>query len=139
MDGIETSRAEHRQLDAMMHEFDCLVAAAAPPEPLGFLHFRRDFARLLTQHLKREDWLIYPRLRASPKAELREAAERLCAEIGAFERMFAAYGRRWTSAQIAADWDGFRIETADLLQRLRRRIAMEEAELYPLLEPAFRH
>ncbi|HTU09361.1 MAG TPA: hemerythrin domain-containing protein [Allosphingosinicella sp.] len=134
MEDLTEFRAAHWQLGALMDGFAAWLEHEAAPEPLGFLHFRRDFSRLLTQHLKREDWLLYPRLRASPRADLRAAAARIQTEIGAFETWFAAYGRHWTSARIAADWPGFRAETMEMLRRLRHRIALEETELYPLLE-----
>jgi hypothetical protein len=132
-------RAAHWQLGALMDGLSAYIETDSPPEPVGFLHFRRDFSRMLIQHLKREDWLLYARLRASARPELRAAAARVHAEIGAFEAMFSAYGRRWTSARIGDDWQGFRQETAELLRRLRHRIELEEEELYPLLEPVARH
>jgi hypothetical protein len=139
VDDIEIYRAEHRRLDILIDELDFLLAQDAPPEPLGFLHFRRDFARLLTQHLKREDWILYPKLRASPRAALREIAGRFAEELGDFEVRFAAYGREWTTVRIGEDWAGYLTVTAALMRDLRARIQHEETELYPLLEPVHQH
>ena len=134
MDDLTEFRAAHWQLGVLMDGFAAWLEHDAPPEPLGFLHFRRDFSRMLTQHLKQEDWLLYPRLHASPRAELRAIAARIHDETGAFEAWVAAYGRHWTSGRIAADWAGYREATAEMLRRLRQRIALEEEELYPMLE-----
>jgi hypothetical protein len=136
MDDMEIFRDEHRQIAGLMNRFGDMLAEATPPEPLAFLHFRREFGRALSHHLKREDWMLYPRLRASPRPEVRNMAERLCTEIGAFEAAFAVYGRRWTSARICADWAQYRRESEAMILGLHRRILLEEQELYPLVDCA---
>lgn len=139
MQDIETYRAEHRRLESLIDELEFLLTQDSPPEPLGFLHFRRDFGRLLTQHLKREDWLLYPKLRSSQRPELRELATRFSDELGGLEDRFAAYGRQWTTTRIGEDWPGYRAATGPLLRDLRARIQREETELYPLAQPVFQH
>lgn len=133
MDEIETYRDEHRRLEAMISDFEWLLALERPPEPVSFLRFRHEFGRLLTQHLNREDWLIYPRLQASPVPALRIVADRFASGIGAFGASFASHVRHWTSGRIAGEWLSYRRATAALLNALRQRIDLEETELYPLL------
>lgn len=139
MDDIEIYQAEHRRLEILIDELDFLVGQNVAPEPIGFLHFRRDFGRLLTQHLKREDWILYPKLRASQRADLRELAGRFSGELGDIEDRFAAYGREWPTLRIGEDWAGYCAATAPLLHDLRERIRREDTELYPLLEPILQH
>ena len=134
MDDMEIFRDEHRQIARLMDRFGDMLAEDAPPEPLDFLHFRREFGRTLNQHLKREDWMLYPKLRASPQPEVRDVAERLGGEIVAFEAAFAAYGRRWTHARICAEWGLYRRESEAMILGLHRRILLEEQELYPLVD-----
>lgn len=134
MDNIEAFRAEHRELARLMDRYGEMLAGREPPAALPFLHFRREFGRSLKQHLKREDWLLYPRLQASSCPEVRNVAQRLCAEIGAFEAAFGLYERRWNSTQICEDWEGYRQESATMIRRLRSRIDAEERELYPLAD-----
>ncbi len=134
MDDLEEFRAEHREIARLMDRFGEMLAGDEPPEALAFLHFRREFGHSLNQHLKREDWLLYPRLQASSCPEVREVAQRLASEMGAFEAAFGLYARRWTSARICEDWGGYRQESTAMIRRLRSRIATEERELYPLAD-----
>jgi Hemerythrin HHE cation binding domain len=134
MDGVEALRDEHREIRALVHRLGAHVAQSDPPDPVAFLHFRREFGRIVTRHLMKADWTLYPQLKVSSRPELRVAAMRLCAEIGSFEEAFGAYARRWTSSRIAGDWAGYREETLAVVRLLDRRMTLEECELYPLLE-----
>ena len=133
MDEIETYLEEHQQLKAMMAELDRLVAADSPPDSLSFLRFRHNFGLRLTEHLNHEDWLIYPRLRASHLPELRAVADRHAAGMDAISTAFSGHRAYWTSEKIAAEWHRYRRATTALLAALHHRIELEEAELYPLV------
>ncbi len=137
MDRVQTLRLEHRHIEDLADHLRQVVDAELPLDPLALLRLRRSFGQALARHLNKEDWLIYPRLKASREPALRALGARLYDEIGALQDAFSAYGRRWTSAAIAADWIGFRKDTHGILQALRRRIALEEDELYPVLERHF--
>jgi hemerythrin-like domain-containing protein len=134
MDRVETLCAEHRQIRILVGRLNEFIARSTPPDPVEFLYFRREFGRTLVRHLKKEDWLIYPRLKASSRPGLREIAARLYSELGSFEEAFGSYARRWTSGEISKDWPGFREETLAMVQLLHRRMALEESELYPLVD-----
>jgi len=134
MDRVETLCAEHRQIRILAARLNEFIARSAPPDPVEFLYFRREFARTLVRHLKKEDWMVYPRLKASSRPWLRETAARLCSELGSFEEGFGSYTRRWTSDAISRDWPGFREETLAMVERLLRRMALEESDLYPLVD-----
>lgn len=134
MEGAETLSDEHREIRALLDRLNAYLASSDAPDPVPFLHFRRDFGRAVTLYLKKADWIVYPRLKASGRPDLKAAALRLCAEIGALEEAFGAYARRWMSSRIAADWAGYRNETMAMIRRLDRRLLLEERELCPLLE-----
>lgn len=134
MDRVETLCAEHRQIRILVGRLNEFIARSTPPEPLEFLYFRREFGRTLVRHLKKEDWLIYPRLKGSSRSGQQEIAARLCSELGSFEEAFGSYARRWTSGGISKDWPGFREETLAIMQLLQRRMVIEESELYPLVD-----
>ena len=138
MDRIESLECEHHQLTAMAEELGGICAAFGPPEPLWFLQFRRKFARLLTSHLKHEDWVVYPSLLASIRPEVRAAASRFFAESMALSTAFRDYSHAWTTDRIDRDWAGFRIATRQILAGLLHRIHVEENELYPLLAQGIR-
>ena len=134
MEGAETLSDDHREIRQLLDRLHAYLASSNSPDPVPFLHFRRDFGRAVTLYLKKADWTLYPRLKASNRPELRTAAMRLCGEIGALEEAFSAYARRWTSSRIAQDWAGYREETAAMSRQLDRRMLLEEQELFPLLE-----
>ena len=134
MNHTASLRSDHARIRALADRLGEMLARPSPPDPVQLLFLRREFGRTVTRHLKAEDWLLYPRLRSNRRPEVRAVAERLCAEVGAFEEAFAAYARRWTSLHISSDWAGYRADTAATLDRLRRRMALEEEVLYPLLE-----
>jgi len=134
MDRTASLRADHACIRVLADRLGEALAKPSPPDAVQFLLLRREFGRAVTRHLKVEDWVLYPRLRLSRRPEIREVAERLCAEVGAFEAAFGAYARRWTSLHISMDWLGYRADTVMMLERLRRRMALEEEVLYPLLE-----
>ena len=87
--------AEHRQIAAMARELAATVSGSARPDPLVFLQFRREFGRVLTRHLKHEEWAVYPQLTTHPDLRVRALAEKLCAESLNFSAAFAAYAGRW--------------------------------------------
>jgi hemerythrin-like domain-containing protein len=130
---IAMLRSEHQLIDLMAGELAAFIGERERPEPVRFLNFRREFGRALSLHLKREDWVVYPRLRAHARREVRDLASPFCAASAAFSRVFEAYSRAWTSVSIASDWKGFQAATEVMLDHLHNRIAMEENQLYPLL------
>jgi hypothetical protein len=136
MDAMSLLRLEHRRIESLACDMIAIVEQRNQPDPLMFFRLRREFARILTVHLKREDWVVYPRLLASPQPEIRDLARRLGAEVAAFSSAFLIYSHRWTTVCIAADWPGFCKDTLAILARLRHWIHVEDRELYPLVDKA---
>lgn len=133
MGEVSALAAEHRQIAAMARELAATVSGSALPDPLAFLQFRREFGRVLTRHLKREEWAVYPQLTTHADPRVRALADTLCAESQRFSFAFAAYAGRWTAPKIAADWPVFREETLEMIGGLLDRIDAEDNRLYPLL------
>jgi len=112
------------------------VDAPAPPEPLAFLRFRRDFGQILTRHLKHEEWAVYPALLNHRDAATRSIADAICKDSLALSEDIARYARDWTATRIAAEWESFRDVTKAMMKRLLHRIEVEDNRLYPLLAKA---
>jgi hypothetical protein len=136
MDGMTLLRLEHKRIASLATELAAIVNQPMPPEPLKFLAFRREFRMALAVHLAQEDWVIYPKLRADTRPEVRALATRFAAEALAFSDAFRDHGRQWTAVAIAADWPGFGKATLAMLVRLQQRIRVEDRELYPLADDA---
>lgn len=127
-------RAEHAALATLSGFLTELIAAPEPPRATEIEAVRGMFRDTLVRHLKCEDWALYPRLQASGDAELQQLADAFVEEMGTLAADFAAYDTRWTAERIATGWDGFRAETAAILEALGARIEREHRELYPRAE-----
>jgi hypothetical protein len=136
MDGMTLLRLEHKRIASLATELAAIVNQRMPPEPLKFLAFRREFRMALAVHLAQEDWVIYPKLLADARPEVRALATRFAAEALAFSDAFRDHGRQWTAVAIAADWPGFGKATLAMLVLLQQRIRVEDRELYPLADDA---
>ncbi|HYI47787.1 MAG TPA: hemerythrin domain-containing protein [Allosphingosinicella sp.] len=133
MDGMSLLRFEHTRIASMARELTAMASQSMPANQLALFRVRAELRKALTVHLKREDWVLYPRLLASERPEVCALAKRLGAEAVAFSSAFRDYCRQWTTVCIAADWLGFRKETLAILSQLQHRIHVEDHELYPLV------
>lgn len=88
---------------------------------------------LLRIHFAQEDHSLYPALLASPASGL--TARHFMDEMGDLAITFDAFTKRWgSSAAIAANFDGFRRESAAVFTALADRVKRENEKLYPLAE-----
>ncbi|MDZ3830715.1 MAG: hemerythrin domain-containing protein [Sphingopyxis sp.] len=133
-DEVQRLRAEHAALASLSGLLLDLVRAAAPPRPTELLALRGLLRDTLTRHLKCEDWVLYPGLKASGDAALGDLATAFVDEMGHIASDFAAYDAKWTVAAVEADWTGFCADTEAVLHVLGVRIARENGELYPAAE-----
>ena len=89
-----------------------------------------------TVHLAMEDNALYPRLAQVNVDNSRGVAEAFQQEMGGLARTFAGYNEKWQANEIAADPAGFARDTHAVFAAIGRRIARENAELYPLADRA---
>lgn len=127
-------RAEHAALATLSQIMAKIVRAPVPPRPTELLAVRAMLRDTLLRHLKCEDWVLYPRLKASGDADLVDMAQAFVAEMGHIAGDFAVYDERWTTERVEREWADFRRETLAILAALAARIAREEGELYPAAE-----
>ena len=127
-------RAEHAALATLSRFLMDIVAASGPPRPTELAAVRGMFRDTLIRHLKCEDWVLYPRLKASGDRELTRLAGEFVHEMGHLAEDFVAYDARWGEDEVAADWPGFCRETEAVLDAIAMRIEREEADLYPAAE-----
>ena len=86
-------------------------------------------------HLKAEDWVLYPRLLASPDGQISSTAREFCEEMGGLAAAYIEYCEQWNADAITADWAGYCKDSRELIDALTIRITRENRELYPLLDP----
>ncbi|MDK2762020.1 MAG: hemerythrin domain-containing protein [Sphingopyxis sp.] len=131
---MERLRTEHAALIALSRIVIDMVRAPAPPRPTELASARGLLRDTLVRHLKCEDWILHPRLKASGDPELVRLTCQFEREMGDLAADFAAYDKRWTVARAEAEWPDFCRETKILLGMLAVRIEREECELYPLAD-----
>lgn len=134
MPDLAKMRDEHAELGRIMRRLASLIARPTPPPQLKLFEVRRELASTLIGHLKSEDWLLYPRLAASPDSRISSAALALSDEMGGLAEAFVSYCDRWSASAIAADWAPYCSDSRSLIAVLTERITRENQELYPLFE-----
>ncbi|NIJ39163.1 hemerythrin-like domain-containing protein [Sphingopyxis panaciterrae] len=131
---MQRLRAEHAALVTLSHILAGMVRAPRPPRATALLSARSLFRDTLLRHLKCEDWVLYPRLKASGDPELIRITREFELEMGDLAMDFTAYDDKWTIERAEAAWLDFCRETAIMLEILGTRIEREERDLYPLAE-----
>lgn len=127
-------RAEHAALTTLAKILIDLIRAPAPPRPTELTSVRGMLRDTLVRHLKCEDWILYPRLKASGTPAVVALADEFVREMGHIAEDFSAYDAQWTAERIAADWPGFCRETEVILDVLAMRMERENCDLYPVAE-----
>ena len=124
-------RQQHDEILAVVGELnDQLKAKAEAPVLRGLLS---NLAGKLNFHLAMEDKALYPRiLKHNGKAQV--LATKFMDEMGDLGATFMAYNNKWQATAIRNDPAGFAAETRKVFTALGKRIARENAELYPLAD-----
>lgn len=130
---ISKLRDEHRLLEADIgHMLD--IVANPSPDAASIAAIRWRLAQTLFEHCAHEDRAIHDRLAQSGDA----AAIAVCSDYRrahvALGEVFGRYLADWPIDRISRDWDGFGSATRAMARSVADRIAVEEAQLYPLLE-----
>ncbi|WP_171003912.1 hemerythrin domain-containing protein [Sphingopyxis sp. L1A2A] len=127
-------RAEHAALSTLSQLLLDMVRNAEPPRPTELASVRGMLRDTLLRHLKCEDWVLYPRLKASGNPRVVAMTGEFVREMGHIAQDFATYDASWTAERIAAAWPGFRDATEVVLHVLGMRIERENCDLYPAAE-----
>jgi iron-sulfur cluster repair protein YtfE (RIC family) len=94
-----------------------------------------NLAGKLNFHLAMEDKALYPRI-MKKDAAASAMATKFMEEMGSLGAVFASYNSKWQVTAIRSDPKGFAAETRKVFTALGKRIARENAELYPLADGA---
>ncbi|AMU92366.1 hypothetical protein ATM17_25450 [Sphingopyxis macrogoltabida] len=131
---MQRLRDEHAALVTLARILTGMIRAPQPPRMTELAAARGLLRDTLLRHLKCEDWILYPRLKASGDPELVRITREFELEMGDLADDFTAYDNEWTPQRVAAGWPDFCRETAIMLDILAMRIEREERDLYPLAE-----
>jgi Hemerythrin HHE cation binding domain len=123
-------RQQHDEILATVGELNDQIKAKAEAQVLrGVLS---NLAGKLNFHLAMEDKALYPRIMKDGKAQA--LATKFRDEMGGLGDAFTAYSNKWQASAIRNDPAGFAAETRKVFTALGKRIARENAELYPLAD-----
>lgn len=131
---MERLRAEHAALVTLSRIVIEMTKAPHPPRPTELASARGLLRDTLVRHLKCEDWVLYPRLKASGDPDLVRVTREFEVEMGNLAAEFVAYDDKWTAERVEAAWPDFCRETRIMLDVLAMRVEREEQELYPLAD-----
>ena len=134
---IERLRAEHAALIALARIVTELLQAPGPTRLTELASARALLRETLVRHLKCEDWILYPRLRATGDPDLMHITRDFELEMGDLAAEYVAYDDKWTTERVAAKWTEFSRETIAVFGMLATRVEREERELYPLADKLY--
>ena len=136
MSDLGKLRAEHAQLVDIIRRLDTVIARPGPPPQSELFELRRELSTTLIDHLKNEDWVLYPHLLASADPHIASTARAFRKEMGGLAAAYFSYSEKWNSDSIDSDWPGYCRDSRSVIDALTTRIVRENRELYPLLERA---
>jgi hypothetical protein len=126
-------RQQHEEILAIAGDIQKQIKTQADAKVLR--SHLSNLAGKLNFHLAMEDEALYPRImKLDDKAGA--LAKKFVAEMGGLSQAFAAYNTKWQTSAIRADPAGFASETREMFVALGRRVARENAELYPVADAA---
>lgn len=131
---MQRLRAEHAALVTLSRIILDMTSVPHPDRLAELATARGKLRDTLVRHLKCEDWVLYPRLKASGDPDLIRITREFELEMGDLAADFVAYDDQWTSERVAGDWSGFCRETMIVFDMLAMRVEREERELYPLAD-----
>ena len=120
---------EHDRIDAALWALSALTRADTPDVSVVVIALS-DLAGELDRHLAHEDSFIYPKTISGASGDASDIASAFVEEFAELRADWGLYLREWTSEGIAADWAGFRAETAAMVARLAVRVRAENKLLY---------
>ncbi|MDO9363032.1 MAG: hemerythrin domain-containing protein [Sphingopyxis sp.] len=131
---MERLRTEHAALITLSRIVTDMTRQPSPPRPTELASARGLLRDTLVRHLKCEDWVLYPRLKASGNPDLVRITREFELEMGDLAAEFVSYDDKWTPALVEAAWPDFCRESGIMFEMLAMRVEREERELYPLAD-----
>jgi len=98
-------------------------------------HLRKS-KNILIQHLKVEDEFLYPALLKSKNKEIRETAKKFAVEMKQISEKTMSFFEKYAALKVEdiSASDDFRIDLSIIITIIRKRISVEETDLYPLYD-----
>ena len=130
MHDFETLMIEHDHLDALAVALTTAMSSARSVDAL--LAIRAELSIGLEEHLSKEDAFLYNGLIDARQPDFPAEIARFHSSFATLAADWTDYLQSWDAECIEAEWQEFAHETVLMMQRLRARIAAENALLYPM-------
>ncbi|MCP1468850.1 hypothetical protein J3E64_000517 [Sphingobium sp. OAS761] len=125
---------DHDGLRVLMREFAQAMDRAGSDEVAQISRLRVQFSQRFREHMGREDAYVRAlRGRMLPPSTDKLIRHHNRALVALFLR-YSDHIKYWTSAQIVADWQEYRLAVLALQDGLYDKMEWEEAYLHPLLD-----
>src|SRR5260370_41011749 len=121
MSELSKLRQEHAQLVEIVRRLGRIIALATSPAQTELVKLRTELTSTLIQHLKAEDWVLYPRLLNSANRDVAQTARKFSAEMGGLAKAYSAYAEKWGADAIHQDWPGYCADTRGSSEALTLR------------------
>ncbi|MEW6697365.1 MAG: hemerythrin domain-containing protein [Bacillota bacterium] len=133
---LDLLKRQHQEIGDILNKIEGYISAQTVVEKsfdislnIGLLA-----GKLLT-HLNSEDKYLYPSLANHPDQKTQTISKRFMEEMGGLSQAFTLYkGKYMIANNIKANPSQFTTETRTVFDAIRKRVAAEEKELYPLLK-----
>ncbi len=133
---LDAFHKQHEQILRVAWQIRQALDEEASPE--GAARHRALLSNLsgtLSVHLAMEDGSLYPRLAQDKDPEVRAIAAKYATEMRGLSSDFRAHLERWASARAIREKPAeFAADSRRIMDALSKRIAFENAELYPALQ-----
>lgn len=133
MQEYETLITEHDHLDMLAERLSLIVGGR--PDVEAAVHARSSLSMALSDHLEREDRLLYDGLIRERDDGFPTAAALFHESFADLSACWGEYLHDWDADCIGIDWASFAEETIMMMERLRAHIAEENGLLYRLALP----
>lgn len=122
--------AEHRAIATAADELLAATRATPRIRIAQFASMRAGLSRRVKDHLLSEEEKLIGPLRAIDGFAALPAGPLVLEEVRKLRGHYSEHIRTWTLAAIEADWDGYVVALAAIIDRLKDVLAREEAEFY---------
>lgn len=130
----ESFRKQHDDLALALQKIESMIKAS-PLNATELSQLLASVAGKINMHLAMEDQSLYPAMLKSNNTKVVEAAKKFQAEMGGLKEVFVKFCQEWgIASKISANEDGFRTQMTGIIAALRKRVAKENTELYPLAD-----
>jgi hypothetical protein len=122
-------RDQHARLRKLADELTSQIGPETAENAATIRDLLSRMTGVLAVHLAAKDHVLYPKLLADSRPDVKAMAKKFKREMGGLKKSFLDYAKRWSHTAIAEHAFSFAQETNRVIPTLVGRIADEERDL----------